>query len=444
MLKIGDFAKLAGVSIKTLRHYDECMLLKPVTTDRYSGYRYYSLDQLARLQRILALKDLGFSLAQIRQMLDGKLMPADLRRLFDQKQAELAERLAQDQVRLNRVAVRLAQIEREGRLPLTEVIVKSLPAQWVACKRAVIREPAALANHIGKLRAALAAEAHAAGLGTSGAWLTIYPGEVYQGNNLEIEVALSLAAADLKRRAAGDFSVRNLPAVTAACLLFHPREYASTEVYTTLYTWAEQNRYYQAGPQRELHLYDPTQHGESYIEVQLPVDHIQSHQHPYFQQPDRKENEMKPRIVNLPAFTLAGLPYFGKNENQEISALWSQFNPRTAELKHIAPGSPAIGLCTSDPNVKTGEFEYVAGFQVDNESDIPAGMVVRQVPANQYAVFTHVGSLKDLRDTYHFIYQVWLPQSGYTMNGPIDFEWYDEDFKDFAPDSRFYIYVPVK
>ncbi len=61
MFKIGDFSKLAQVSDKTLRYYAQLGLLKPVWVDRFSGYRYYTLEQLPRLNRILALKDLGFS-----------------------------------------------------------------------------------------------------------------------------------------------------------------------------------------------------------------------------------------------------------------------------------------------------------------------------------------------------------------------------------------------
>ena len=62
MFKIGDFSKLTGVSVKTLHHYDELGLFKPVHVDNMTGYRYYSFEQLPRLNRILALKDLGFSL----------------------------------------------------------------------------------------------------------------------------------------------------------------------------------------------------------------------------------------------------------------------------------------------------------------------------------------------------------------------------------------------
>ena len=71
MIKIGDFARLGQVSVVTLRHYDEIGMLKHVTVDSSTGYRYYSVAQLPRLNRILALKDLGFSLEQIEVVLSG-------------------------------------------------------------------------------------------------------------------------------------------------------------------------------------------------------------------------------------------------------------------------------------------------------------------------------------------------------------------------------------
>ncbi|MBE9472709.1 MAG: MerR family transcriptional regulator, partial [Chloroflexi bacterium] len=73
MFKIGDFSRISQVSVKTLRYYDEIGLLKPAHVDRFTGYRYYSVDQSPRLNRILALKDLGLSLEQIARLLDGEL-----------------------------------------------------------------------------------------------------------------------------------------------------------------------------------------------------------------------------------------------------------------------------------------------------------------------------------------------------------------------------------
>ena len=73
MLKIGDFSRLSRVSVKALRYYDEIGLLKPVEVDRFTGYRYYSAEQLPRLNRIVALKDLGLSLVEVSQLLDENL-----------------------------------------------------------------------------------------------------------------------------------------------------------------------------------------------------------------------------------------------------------------------------------------------------------------------------------------------------------------------------------
>jgi DNA-binding transcriptional MerR regulator len=65
MFKIGDFSKISQVSIRSLRHYDEIGLFKPAHTDPFTGYRYYSADQLPRLNRIIALRTLGLSLEEI-------------------------------------------------------------------------------------------------------------------------------------------------------------------------------------------------------------------------------------------------------------------------------------------------------------------------------------------------------------------------------------------
>jgi len=65
MLKIGDFARLGQVSVRMLRNYDELGLLTPAHIDQWTSYRSYTADQLARLNRIVALKGLGFSLEAV-------------------------------------------------------------------------------------------------------------------------------------------------------------------------------------------------------------------------------------------------------------------------------------------------------------------------------------------------------------------------------------------
>jgi DNA-binding transcriptional MerR regulator len=76
MLKIGDFSQLSQISVKALRLYEQLGLLKPGKIDDSTGYRYDSTSQLPQLNRILALKDLGFSLEQIARLLDEAIAPA--------------------------------------------------------------------------------------------------------------------------------------------------------------------------------------------------------------------------------------------------------------------------------------------------------------------------------------------------------------------------------
>src|SRR5437016_14577064 len=73
MFSIGDFAGLGRVSVRMLRHYDAIGLLRPAAVDPASGYRYYQADQLRRLNRVVALKDLGFTLEQVRAILDDQV-----------------------------------------------------------------------------------------------------------------------------------------------------------------------------------------------------------------------------------------------------------------------------------------------------------------------------------------------------------------------------------
>ena len=138
MFKIGDFARIGLVTVRTLHHYEELGLLAPVRIDPMTGYRYYGLEQLPRLNRILALKDLGLSLDEIGLLLSQELSAKELRAILRLKQAELAAQVAETQERLARVEVRLKLIEEEGKMPDYEVILKDVAPLRVAIKHGLI------------------------------------------------------------------------------------------------------------------------------------------------------------------------------------------------------------------------------------------------------------------------------------------------------------------
>ena len=139
MFKIGEFARIAQVSIVTLRYYDRCGLLKPNALDPDTGYRYYTLDQLARLNRILALKDLGFPLEQITRLLEEVLSLDQLRAMFALKQAQVQHMIDVEETRLARLSARLRQIEQEGTMPAYEILLKQVGPILVASIRSFIQ-----------------------------------------------------------------------------------------------------------------------------------------------------------------------------------------------------------------------------------------------------------------------------------------------------------------
>ena len=130
MFTIGEFARLAGVSVRTLRHYDDIGLLRPVTVDPDTGYRGYSAEQLGRLNRVMALKDLGLSLTQARRLLDGITL-GELRGMLVLRRAQLEHELQEHQNQLLGVEARLRYIAREGAMPADDIVAKRIPATGV-------------------------------------------------------------------------------------------------------------------------------------------------------------------------------------------------------------------------------------------------------------------------------------------------------------------------
>jgi DNA-binding transcriptional MerR regulator len=103
MLNIGHFARHGRVSVSMLRHYDAIGLLQPAYVDRVTGYRSYDAEQLSRLHRIVALKGLGFTLQQVRSILDDKVSVGELRGMLRLRQAELHSQIATDTAGLAQV-----------------------------------------------------------------------------------------------------------------------------------------------------------------------------------------------------------------------------------------------------------------------------------------------------------------------------------------------------
>jgi AraC family transcriptional regulator len=121
--------------------------------------------------------------------------------------------------------------------------------------------------------------------------------------------------------------------------------------------------------------------------------------------------------------------------------MWREFGPRVSEIKEIMDHSVAYGISDGmDPD--TGEFDYVAGFEVSGVQEVPEGMVHWEVPGGRYAVFRT--TLPNLGETFKYVFYEWLPQSAYEHRPGPDLELYDETFNAEDPSSEFEVYVPIQ
>ena len=447
MIKIGDFSNLAHVTVKTLHHYDQIGLLRPAHIDRFTGYRYYALEQLARLNRILALKDLGFSLDEVRQMLGEDLDVSELRGMLRLKQAELKRQLESEQARLARIESRLREIERGGRLPASEVVLKPVGAVSALAGRLVAADEGEVPRARLSLRETICSFAAASGLRLSGSWFALQDSLEYVDRNMEIKLAGVLLGDVPEGRVLpnGPVEVWRLPPVACMASVVHSDGYESiSSAYTTLYQWTQGNGYRPVGPCREVYLYEspddaPQDRLPDYFEVQCPVERP-AYPVQWISSEIRKEEKMEPKFVSKPALDVIGLKYFGKNEKNEIAQMWDVFNRRAAEIFN-ADFRECYGVCGM--TTKSG-FEYVACARVTAGTQPPAGMVARHVPENTYAVFPHYGKLDGLGKTYEYIYHTWMPQSAYELAGDYDMEMYNDEFKFGQDESVMYILLPVK
>ena len=126
LLRIGDFSKLSQATVKMLRHYDDIGLLKPAHIDPFTKYRYYTIEQLSRIHHIIALKELGISLEQIGIMLNHEPGKEQIRGMLALREAEIEQRMREEQARLAQVRFRLRMLEMEEDMPDLEVVIKKL------------------------------------------------------------------------------------------------------------------------------------------------------------------------------------------------------------------------------------------------------------------------------------------------------------------------------
>lgn len=252
MFSIGDFARHGRVSVRMLRHYDAIGLLRPARVDPATGYRSYEAAQLPRLNRIVALKELGFTLDQVRSVLDEKVSAEELRGMLRLRRAELRARIAADTARLAQVEARLRIIETEGAMPADDIQIKSIPAVRVAELTGVAADftPPSIGPVISPLYHELADRLHRSSITPCGPAIGYYEDNP-DGEGILVHAAIPVNA----EPAEGLPAIVDLPAIERAATVIHRGSMDHVlGTIQTLARWIDAHGHQSAGYNRELYL----------------------------------------------------------------------------------------------------------------------------------------------------------------------------------------------
>jgi DNA-binding transcriptional MerR regulator len=269
MFRIGDFSRLSQVSVKALRFYDEVGLLKPTYVDRDTGYRYYSATLLPRLNRILAFKELGFSLGEIIHLLEGDLPVDRVRESLQSRRAELARNIERERARLIEVEAWLAQIDQSGSVPDYEVMIKRVAPRLIASVRDSLSSYADADDLFDELHSHL--KHRGAPLERGAIWHTC----AGQRRTIDCEAIVFLRE---PVRSAGRTQVYELQGATVAYVTHQGSDESCERAYRAARSWIKSHGYAIAGPNREVYWRGGVaQDDDSGVtEIQYPIIHTPS------------------------------------------------------------------------------------------------------------------------------------------------------------------------
>jgi DNA-binding transcriptional MerR regulator len=268
MFSIGDFASYGRVSVRMLRHYDAIGLLRPASVDQLTGYRSYQAGQLSQLNRIIALKELGFTLQQVQSILDDQVSAEQLRGMLRLRQAELQAQITVDRARLAQVEARLRIIEREGVMPADDIQIKQIPAVRVAELTGIAAgfEPESIGPVIGPMYEDLMARLGRAGVTPAGPAIAYY--EDAPGEGVLVHASVPVHADPSEDH---DFTITDLPEIQAATIVHRGSMDNVMPTIQTLARWIDARGYQSAGYNRELYLEISEDRDTWVTELQEPI-----------------------------------------------------------------------------------------------------------------------------------------------------------------------------
>jgi AraC family transcriptional regulator len=171
------------------------------------------------------------------------------------------------------------------------------------------------------------------------------------------------------------------------------------------------------------------------------LDHLKL-QEPILMDSTATDHLNPPRFETSKPLLVAGVgDRFSHEDGAGIPALWQRFHQTVAQLPSRV-GPVAYGVCCNGDDA--GNFDYIAGVEVTDFSDLPRDLMRVRIPAQKYAVFTHREHISTIRRTVNTIWNHWLPQSGFQAGDAPNFERYDENFDPHTGNGGLEIWLPIK
>jgi DNA-binding transcriptional MerR regulator len=271
MLNIGEFARLGQVSPRMLRHYDELGLLVPERVDPGSSYRFYSVHQLGRLHRIVALRDIGFGLEQIRLILTEDISVEELRGMLRLRSAQIEHAVGEEQARLRRVEAHLRALEWSDIMDLQDVVIKRTEPIRVAQASAGGLTHADIGAAFGRLLPQVIAHLEAAGA-KPGISVAVYEDDGGAAPEGEIVLHAGFAVGDQEVPGSETVRVVTLPPVEAAAAVYRGGDDGIMAAWEALVRWTDDSGYRLVGDCRELyHEWHDDDPSANVMELQQPI-----------------------------------------------------------------------------------------------------------------------------------------------------------------------------
>lgn len=269
MYRIGIFAALNKVTVKTLRYYDNEGLLRPVRIDEWTSYRYYSAEQMIPLRRILSLKEICFSIKEIKKIISEEKSGKELIGYLKNKKEEASAKIIKDSLRVVNIEYYINVLERENEMSDYNVITKELPTVIAACVKTTVPNYDAFFKVVPLLGDIMIKQG--AKVLDPEYCFTIFLNGEYKEDDINVEICQAVAEA--KEDAEG-IVYREVAGGLAACVL-HKGPYKTIgSAYTVLTKWIEDNGYVAVEPPRESYIdgiWNKESEEDWLTEVQIPI-----------------------------------------------------------------------------------------------------------------------------------------------------------------------------